>query len=196
MREPKPTGSLSRRRRADLAIFHEFAPAPSGGGNQFMRALSGELASRGYELEVNRLSGSTPVCLFNSFNFDFRRLRRFARDGCRMVHRVDGPIGVYRGFDDGTDARISELNRELAGDDGVSVPLQPREAPRARARAPRPGSDQERRRSRDLPSAREARPARGPQGAPDLHELVGKPAQGRRASSRGSTGISTGLATR
>ena len=31
-----------------------------------------------------------------------------------MVHRVDGPIGVYRGFDDGTDARIAEINAELA----------------------------------------------------------------------------------
>jgi glycosyltransferase involved in cell wall biosynthesis len=30
------------------------------------------------------------------------------------VHRVDGPIGVYRGFDDGTDARIAELNRVFA----------------------------------------------------------------------------------
>ena len=27
-----------------------------------------------------------------------------------MVHRVDGPIGVYRGFDDGTDRRIVEIN--------------------------------------------------------------------------------------
>ena len=31
-----------------------------------------------------------------------------------MVHRVDGPIGVYRGFDDGTDRRILEINQELA----------------------------------------------------------------------------------
>jgi glycosyltransferase involved in cell wall biosynthesis len=31
-----------------------------------------------------------------------------------MVHRVDGPIGVYRGFDDGTDARILELNHRYA----------------------------------------------------------------------------------
>ncbi len=65
-------------------------------------------------MEVNRISGGTPVCLFNSFNFDDRRLRRFARHGCRMVHRVDGPIGVYRGFDDGTDRHIFELNSELA----------------------------------------------------------------------------------
>jgi glycosyltransferase involved in cell wall biosynthesis len=104
----------ARRGRADLSVFHEFAPPPSGGGNQFLAGLVGELRRRGLAVEVNRISGRTPVCLFNSFNFDDRRLRRFARSGCRMVHRVDGPIGVYRGFDDGTDRRIFELNSELA----------------------------------------------------------------------------------
>ena len=73
-----------------------------------------ELESRGLVVEQNRLSGGTGACLFNSFNFDFGRLRRFAREDCRMVHRVDGPIGVYRGFDDGSDRRIAELNAELA----------------------------------------------------------------------------------
>ncbi|HEU0302957.1 MAG TPA: glycosyltransferase family 4 protein [Gaiellaceae bacterium] len=105
---------VSRRGRADLAVFHEFAPPPSGGGNQFLAGLVQELRRRGLEIEVNRISGSTPVCLFNSFNFDDRRLRRFARAGCRMVHRVDGPIGVYRGFDDGTDRHIAELNDAYA----------------------------------------------------------------------------------
>ena len=104
----------SRRSRADLAVFHDYSPPPSGGGNQFIRALEQELERRGLELERNRISGATPACLFNSFNFDFGRLRRFAREGVRMVHRVDGPIGVYRGFDDGTDERIVELNRALA----------------------------------------------------------------------------------
>lgn len=65
-------------------------------------------------VEHDRISGGTPACLFNSFNFDFVRLRRFARGDCRMVHRVDGPVGAYRGFDDGTDARIAEINAELA----------------------------------------------------------------------------------
>src|SRR5438552_1219570 len=100
----------SRRRRSDLSIFHEFHPPPYGGGNQFLLALRGELARRGVEVEVNRLSGGTPACLYNSFNFDFARLRRFARADVRMVHRVDGPIGVYRGFDDGTDRRVVEIN--------------------------------------------------------------------------------------
>jgi glycosyltransferase involved in cell wall biosynthesis len=105
---------VSRTRRADLAIFHAYAPPPSGGGNQFVRALQRELARRGLEVEENRISGGTPQCLFNSFNFDLGRLRRFARDDVRMVHRVDGPIGVYRGFEDGTDARIAAMNAELA----------------------------------------------------------------------------------
>jgi len=104
----------SRRGGADLAVFHEFVPPPYGGGNQFLLALVGELERRGLAVEVNRISGRTPACLYNSFNFDFTRLRRFARNDCRMVHRVDGPIGVYRGFDDGSDRRIAEINRELA----------------------------------------------------------------------------------
>ena len=103
-----------RRGRADVALFHEFAPPPYGGGNQFLLALKGELEHRGLRVEVNRISGATPACLVNSFNFDFRRLGRFNRPDCRLVHRVDGPIGVYRGFDDGTDARIATINAELA----------------------------------------------------------------------------------
>ena len=100
--------------RADVALFHEFEPPPAGGGHQFLRALARELASRGLDVETNRISGGTPACLFNSFNFDFARLRRFAREDCRMVHRVDGPIGTYRGFDDGTDVRVAAVNAQLA----------------------------------------------------------------------------------
>jgi glycosyltransferase involved in cell wall biosynthesis len=104
----------TRRGRADLALFHQFEPPPSGGGHQFLRALARELERRGLELEHQRISQGTPACLFNSFNFDFERLRRFSAREARLVHRVDGPIGVYRGFDDGTDVRIARLNAELA----------------------------------------------------------------------------------
>ena len=104
----------ARSERADVAVFHQLAPSPSGGGNQFLRALEGELRRRGLVVEENRVSGGTRSCLFNSFNFDLHRLRRFSREDVRMVHRVDGPIGVYRGFDDGTDGRIAAMNAELA----------------------------------------------------------------------------------
>ena len=95
-------------------MFHEFRPPPTGGGSQFLRALVGEWERRGLDVELDRISGRTPACLFNSFNFDFARLRRFARRDCRLVHRVDGPIGAYRGYDDGTDRRILALNQSLA----------------------------------------------------------------------------------
>ena len=103
----------SRRDRSDVAVFHEFHAPPYGGGNQFLLALKRELERRNVSVETNRVSGGTPACLYNSFNFDFARLRRFARPGVCMVHRVDGPVGVYRGFDDGTDRRIVAIN-ELA----------------------------------------------------------------------------------
>jgi len=104
----------SRRTQADISFFHTFVPPPYGGGNQFLRALWQELEQRRWRLENNAISPTTRACLYNSFNFDLDRLRRFRRDGCVMVHRVDGPVTVYRGEDDGTDRRIWESNRELA----------------------------------------------------------------------------------
>lgn len=97
-----------------LSIFHEYAPPPSGGGHQFMRALEAELEARGFRIENNTLSRSTPACLFNSYNFNFKQLLKQRHRQCRMVHRVDGPVSVYRGMDDGTDKRIAKINNELA----------------------------------------------------------------------------------
>lgn len=105
---------IARFQQADISLFHTFAPPPAGGGHQFMRALWGEFERRGLRVENNTISGTTRACLYNSFNFDFDRLRQMYRAGCRMVHRVDGPIGVYRGHDDGTDHRIWQINQELA----------------------------------------------------------------------------------
>lgn len=99
---------------ADVSFFHGFVPPPYGGGNQFLRALWNELDARGWRLENNTISPVTKACIYNSFNFDFDRLRAFRRPNCRMVHRVDGPVSVYRGRDDGTDRRIWEINHEIA----------------------------------------------------------------------------------
>ena len=53
----------SRRGRADLALFHEFSPPPSGGGHQFLRALTRELEGRGLVVEQQRISTGTPAYL-------------------------------------------------------------------------------------------------------------------------------------
>jgi glycosyltransferase involved in cell wall biosynthesis len=99
---------------ADISFFHDFVPPPTGGGHQFLRALWREFERRGIRLENNTISKTTRACLFNSFNFNFKRLCQLLRPGCRMIHRIDGPLAVYRGFDDGTDRKICELNQEIA----------------------------------------------------------------------------------
>jgi glycosyltransferase involved in cell wall biosynthesis len=102
---------------ADLALFHDFAPPPAGGANQTLRAFVGECERRGIRVEHGSISSTARACLFNSFNFDFERLERFAArrpEGCTMVHRVGAVTSLYRGFDDGTDARVAALNARLA----------------------------------------------------------------------------------
>lgn len=105
-----------RRRHVDLALFHDFEPAPGGGAHQSLRALVAECVRRDIAVGHNVLAPSTPACLFNSFNFDVARLRAFSRrnDGARMVHRVGAVTSLYRGFDDGTDACIGAINAEFA----------------------------------------------------------------------------------
>jgi glycosyltransferase involved in cell wall biosynthesis len=106
----------ARRGHADLALFHGFRAAPAGGGSQTLRAVAEEMERRGLTIELQTISPSARACLFNSFNFDFERLELLARrvDGVRMVHRVGAVTSLYRGFDDGTDRRVAELNRRLA----------------------------------------------------------------------------------
>lgn len=107
----------ARARAAELSVFHDFAPAPAGGAHQTLRALLQEVTARGVGVEYGAASESTRAVLFNSFNFDARRLEWFAARlpaGCRVVHRVGAVTSLYRGFDDGTDAHVAALNRRFA----------------------------------------------------------------------------------
>lgn len=99
---------------ADLSIFHEFEPPPTGGGHQFLRAFWKQAEARGLKVENNTISRTTRACLFNSFNFNEKRLMRMKRDSVLYVHRVDGPIDVYRGRDDGVDKGIYAVNQKIA----------------------------------------------------------------------------------
>ena len=110
------TRRLARVRPTDLALFHQFAPPPAGGGNQTLRAVAAEFERRGLRVGNNAVSPSTRAVLFNSFNFDLARLELLARrvGGARMVHRVGAVTSLYRGFDDGTDARVADINARLA----------------------------------------------------------------------------------
>ncbi len=85
---------------ADLSIFHEFEPPPTGGGHQFLRAFWKQAEAKGLQVENNQISRTTRACLLNSFNFRETRLSITRRTSVLYVHRVDGPIDVYRGRDD------------------------------------------------------------------------------------------------
>jgi glycosyltransferase involved in cell wall biosynthesis len=114
--------AFARVRPADLALFHDFAPPPAGGGHQTLRAVVGELERRGVRVGNNTVSPLTRAVLFNSFNFDFDRLELLARrpKSARRVHRVGAVTSLYRGFDDGTDARVGDVNRRLA-DETIAI---------------------------------------------------------------------------
>jgi len=99
---------------ADLSIFHEFEPSPTGGGHQFLRAFWKHAETKGLRVENNIISRTTRACLFNSFNFRESRLARLKRNSVLYVHRVDGPIDVYRGHKDGVDKTIHAVNLRFA----------------------------------------------------------------------------------
>ncbi len=104
----------ARSSQARISLFHDFAPPPTGGGHQFLRALMAEWKRMGIDVAVNHLPESAEVLLINSYNFSPELLRRLCHRPIRTVHRVDGPLQVYRGFDDGTDLEIARMNREFA----------------------------------------------------------------------------------
>jgi glycosyltransferase involved in cell wall biosynthesis len=101
-------------RQPDLAIVHRFRPAPYGGSNQFLTALRRELRGRGLHVSDGAVGRKTRACLLHSYLVDAEDIRSRLHDGLRVVHRVDGPIALYRGTDDGSDQKIVEINHELA----------------------------------------------------------------------------------
>ncbi|HYZ77608.1 MAG TPA: glycosyltransferase [Gaiellaceae bacterium] len=98
-----------RLRPPDVAISHRLRPPPYGGSNQFLLALRGELERRGLRVSDGRLPRRARSVLLHAY-----LLEGEPPAGARVVHRVDGPIQLYRGADDGADRRIAELNRRHA----------------------------------------------------------------------------------
>jgi len=99
----------------EIAIFHKFQKPPYGGGNQFLLALEKELERRDKDVGRNKIGSRTKVCLFNSFHFDFGQLSSLQkRFHPKMIHRVDGPVSLYRGVDQEIDQNIWNMNSKLA----------------------------------------------------------------------------------
>lgn len=99
-----------------ITIFFNFHKPPYGGGNQFLLALKKEFERRGLNVLVNKITKDTYMCIFNSYNFDAKDLKvQYSKyPQCKMIHRVDGPIGLYRGTDYEIDKKIFEYNEQFA----------------------------------------------------------------------------------
>ena len=153
---------------------------PQAAGTSSCARSSASSRIAGSTWSRNRISGQTPACLFNSFNFDFAPAAAVRRpwgraDGAprrRPDRRLPWVRRRHRRTDRGGQRRAGRRN-------DPAVAVQPREAPRARDRAARPGRHHERRRSGDLPPpGRQSRSTASAQG--DRLELVRQSPKGRR----------------
>ncbi len=104
-----------KRARVKIGLWHEYHKPPYGGGNQFMMALRKALQEQGAAVVVNKFQDDIDVHLCNSAWFDTERfLSKTRRKKIRMIHRIDGPVTLYRGLGSQEDDRIFELNERFA----------------------------------------------------------------------------------
>lgn len=98
-----------------VSLWHEFHKPPYGGGNQFMMALRKALKHQNVRVVVNQMSEDVDVHLCNSAWFDVSLFRHAVKKRrIRMLHRIDGPISLYRGTDAIEDNQIYTLNHEFS----------------------------------------------------------------------------------
>lgn len=109
---------VARRSRAAgdglvVSVWNTFYPPPYGGANQFMRALGIALSARGVRVLENAAYGAD-AHLLQGNGFNVGRFTRHVRPGAAVVHRLDGPVHLYRGFDRDKDEAVFALNRSHA----------------------------------------------------------------------------------
>ena len=110
----KPT-NLKPRSKFTICLWHSFFKPPYGGGNQFMMALKKGLLKLGVEVRENELDESIDAYVLNSIHFDVERFLEFGRNHrLNVVHRIDGPIHLIRGYDREKDDLCFELNQRFA----------------------------------------------------------------------------------
>ena len=101
-------------RKLCISLWHTFHKPPYGGGNQFMMALQGAFERRGVRVVTNTLSRSVDVHICNSCWFDYQKFEKKAGSiPIRMIHRIDGPVTLYRGEGREVDETIFALNKRF-----------------------------------------------------------------------------------
>lgn len=109
--------SMITKTSANLTIgaWHKFVSPPYGGGNQFMLALCKSLRNKGVDIIENRFNKKIDCYLINSVHFARNKfIKEKRKNKIFVVHRIDGPIKIYRGVDEQLDDLCYSLNRQLA----------------------------------------------------------------------------------
>jgi glycosyltransferase involved in cell wall biosynthesis len=98
-----------------IGLWHSFFKPPYGGGNQFMLALRKALALRDMDVRENELRDGIDAYILNSIHFDVDRFMEFSlKHRLNVIHRIDGPIHLIRGFDREKDELCFQLNERFA----------------------------------------------------------------------------------
>lgn len=98
-----------------VSLWHEFHKPPYGGGNQFFIALKKAFEQQGVVVVANVLSPLVDVHICNSAWFDVDRFERLSQKfPLTMIHRIDGPVSLYRGDGLEEDTKIHNLNARFA----------------------------------------------------------------------------------
>ncbi|MBI5787567.1 MAG: glycosyltransferase [Candidatus Schekmanbacteria bacterium] len=103
-------------KRQTICLWHRFQKPPWGGGNQFMLALRDALKKRGIRVAENTINHRIDAYILNSVQFDIDKFKQAYDDKQRLkiIHRVDGPIFLYRDSNKDLDELCFELNARLA----------------------------------------------------------------------------------
>ena len=104
---------VGKKKKLTFALWNDFQPPPYGGGNQFMIALEGALQHKGMAVIRNSGAGAD-AHVIQSIWFDRKQFDREHEEGSVVIHRIDGPIQLYRGNDAQSDAACYDINREIA----------------------------------------------------------------------------------
>lgn len=111
-------GNLLLKKNQDrlvICLWHEFYKPPYGGGNQFMLAIKEAFERKGCLVVCNLVDPQIDVHLCNSAWFDVRQFAKASeKQQLKMIHRIDGPVSIYRGDGLAEDRKIHELNARFA----------------------------------------------------------------------------------
>lgn len=106
---------LGKKDQLTISLWHEFHKPPYGGGNQFFLALKKGFEQNGILVVANVLSPLVDVHICNSAWFDVEKFERLSRKSpLKMIHRIDGPVTLYRGDGMDEDTKIHNLNAQFA----------------------------------------------------------------------------------